>query len=86
MRPSELKKRYEENNRPAMYFCRENMRGAGDTMSNYGVMASTVVDMYGKEREVWCLYRKFPVKYGVQTPTFFDKGSFRIVRTRENYE
>jgi hypothetical protein len=74
MNASELKYQYEKHNPQGYYFTRSSMRFAGDTMKNYGVTTATV-----NGREVWELYRRRPVKHGLQASAYFDKQTFAQV-------
>lgn len=62
MTPSELKRKYQEANPDGHYFDRATMRFFGDTMRNYGVRR------YGSG---WELYRRNPVKHGVNSSGYF---------------
>jgi len=84
MTPSELKYNHEQHNPGSVYFSRKTMKFWGDTMRNYGVCAAKVVIGPGKPLDVWCLYRKKPVKHGYQAPAFFSKTDFlRIHNVKE---
>lgn len=87
MNASELKYQVESHKHDSKFFSRGNMRFAGDTMRNYGVRTATIHTLYdandqfvgkqGVDIEVWELYRKNPVKHGLQKSAFFDKVTFR---------
>jgi hypothetical protein len=83
MTPSELKREHEAAFPESEFFCRENMRFAGDTMRNYGVRKEYVRERRGGwlvgHRDVWELYRKKPVKNGLQTSAYFDRETFKRV-------
>ena len=90
MNASDLKYHVESTCRNPHFFTRKTMRFFGDTMRNYGVRSVSIVcrsDTIDPEtnvpvletREVWELYRRRPVKEGIQTSTYFDKTSFRTV-------
>ena len=70
MTPSELKRKHKELNSESHFFDYSSMRFFGDTMRNYGVR---------ELEDVWVLYRKHPVKHGLNTVTFFDKVTFQRV-------
>lgn len=54
------------------FFSRGNMKFAGDTMANYGVRSQPVlVETIHGPTLAWELYRKRPVKYGLQKSAFF---------------
>lgn len=67
MTPSQLKAAVKAANPNSMFFCRQNMRFAGDTIRNYGVRT------YG---DYWELYRRQPVKHGLQTSVYFRKKDY----------
>jgi hypothetical protein len=69
MTPSKLKSQHELNNPESFYFTRESMKFFGDTMKNYGVRSHSV--------NTWELYRKSPVKNGLNTSAYFDKLNFK---------
>lgn len=71
MTPAELKYKHLQAFPTSHFFNRETMRAFGDTMNNYGVLSY--------DEKTWMLYRKRPVKHGVQSPVFFDKETFKIV-------
>ena len=90
MTPSELKHAVETTGRETHFFSRNNMKFAGDKMSNYGVRKTKIKTNYneldewvgangGVEIEVWELYRKKPVKAGLKSSCYFDCVSFRQV-------
>ena len=68
MTPSELKRKHQDAVPCSHYFDAETMRHFGDTMANYGVRTSGAY---------WELYRKKPVKDGLQTSAYFDKTTFQ---------
>ena len=70
MTASELKYLYECNNPEGCFFSRENMRFAGDTMRNYGVWQVYIM-VEGVSIPGYCLHRKRPVRWGLQTSAFF---------------
>lgn len=82
MNVSELKCQVEQGE-GRFFFTRDAMRFFGDTMRNYGVRdggtRSTNWDANGnyidepRTIEVWELYRKRAVKYGLQSSAYFDK-------------
>jgi len=89
MNASELKYHVENAGHDSYFFTRSSMKFFGDTMRNYGVRAATIRANYdsegnytnaeGVQLEVWELYRKRPVKHGLQASAFFDKQTFRKV-------
>ena len=78
MTPSELKANVEIG-ADSFFFTRDNMRFFGDTMRNYGVRQATIKTRNDDSVDCWELYRKRPVKHGVQSSAFFDKASFARV-------
>jgi hypothetical protein len=89
MTPSELKYQVESHGHNRFFFTRDTMRFFGDTMRNYGVRSGklqTHWDETGnhysettREIEVWELYRRHPVKHGLDSSVYFDKKTFRRV-------
>jgi hypothetical protein len=69
MTPSELKYQHELHNPESYFFERKTMRFFGDTMKNYGVrrISANTVE----------LYRKKPVKHGLQTSAFFNTITYK---------
>ncbi|MCP3941056.1 MAG: hypothetical protein GY710_06190 [Desulfobacteraceae bacterium] len=74
MTPSELKNNY-NNIQKGYFFERKTMRFFGDTMKNYRCRQAI-----HKGVDVWELWRKNPVKKGVQNSAYFDLKTFKIVR------
>ena len=66
MTASELKARYLEIKPDGHFFDRQTMKFFGDTMANYGVK---LFEHNGIEYAE--LYRKRPVKHGIQKPAYF---------------
>lgn len=56
------------------FFDRATMKFFGDTMANYGTYGTTIGG-----RAVIALYRKRPVKYGLQSIAYFDAVTFEQV-------
>jgi hypothetical protein len=79
MSPSELKQNYLTNNPNGLFFNAKNMKFAGDTMMNYGVRHAAI----NGGVECWELYRKRPVKHGLQTSAYFDKQTFKKLRKED---
>lgn len=66
------------------FFDPKNMQFAGDTMANYGVRAATITvrKPYSAEVEsvdVWELWRRRPVRHGMQSSAYFRRGDLRQV-------
>lgn len=78
MSPSQLKLHVEEAGHDRFFFTKDTMRFFGDRMSNYGVR-SAVVKKGGEDVSVWELYRKKPVKHGLQDSAFFCKETFKRI-------
>ena len=84
MTVSELKQNTEQTS--PYYFTRKTMKFFGDSIRNYGVRSSTIKDGYSFERngtqtdiDVWELYRRKPVKYGLRSSAYFRKENFEQV-------
>lgn len=91
MNPSELK--YHVANTGSNFFSQDSMRFFGDTMRNYGVRSASVVTSYDENDnyvenglivEAWELYRKHPVKCGLQKSAYFDKKTFARIYPKIN--
>jgi hypothetical protein len=74
--PSGLRAELLARNSESRYFSRENMRFFGDTMRNYGVRLTTI----NGGVQVFELYRRKPVKHGLQSSAYFLADTF--ARTR----
>lgn len=81
MNASQLKNAYENNNPEGRFFTRGNMKFAGDRMTNYGVRKTTVLDIRDTSVDCFELYRKKPVKFGLQSCSYFDCQTFKRVIT-----
>ena len=68
MTPSELK--YQTRETEPYFFTHKTMGFFGDTMRNYGVRSAG---------DNWELYRRRPVKHGLQSSAYFDKVTFKRV-------
>jgi len=79
MTPSELKYQVENTKGESYFFTRQTMKFFGDTMKNYGVRSATVDTHTQQNVDVWELYRKRPVKHGLQKSAYFDKQTFKRV-------
>lgn len=75
MTPNELK--YLTYKEEAHFFNRKTMKFFGDRMSNYGVTGATINTDTEQNVEVWELYRKQPVKYGLNKSAYFDKKTYK---------
>lgn len=86
--PADLK--YHVSETGSYFFTRKTMAFFGDTMANYGVRSVSVdvVDSWDNGEpsawhsvEAWELYRKRPVKHGLQKSAYFDKTSFKQIHS-----
>lgn len=89
MNASDLKYHVEQTG--SNFFDRNSMKFFGDRMSNYGVRETEVTTNYdasdnyvenGVTVKVWELYRKHPVKHGLQKSSYFDKTTFARVHPK----
>ena len=71
MTPSELRANILAVRPNSQFFDDKTMRFFGDTMKNYGVRSY--------DENTWELYRKKPVKYGLQDSAYFDKRTLILV-------
>ena len=74
----ELKRKVIEHGHSPYFFDRKTMRFFGDTMSNYGVVTTCINGV-----ECYELYRRKPVKHGLQDSAYFDANTFRRVHPLE---
>ncbi len=73
MTASELKYNVESAGKQPYFFSRKTMKFFGDTMKNYGVRnVIQAVNASGETVPVVELYRRNPVKHGLQSSTFFN--------------
>ena len=81
MTASELRRQYERHNPDGLFFSKNNMRFAGDTMSNYYVPAKTVKIRRNTGGDFTCyeLQRRKAVKGGNTDSAYFDIADFRII-------
>ena len=77
MTPSELKTSILAHDPDSHFFDRKTMQFFGDTMRNYGVRKAEIEGV-----DVWELYRKRPVKHGLQSSAFFRVSDFKQVLRR----
>ncbi len=74
---SELKGRVESTRPDSAFFCRANMKFAGDTLRNYGVRGPLPFKTHsGDSCEVWELYRRRPVKFKLQASAYFRTDTY----------
>jgi len=69
MTPSELKYNHLLNNPDSHFFDRKTMAFFGDSMRNFGVR---------RKGNNWELYRKRPVKHGLQSSHYFNVETYGI--------
>lgn len=80
MSPSQLKAAHLAAHPDSHFFDRDTMRHFGDTMANFGCRRETVADHRGVvTHHCWELYRKRPVRCGLQAPHYFDRQTLAIV-------
>ena len=91
MTPSELKANILAHDPDSHFFDRKTMKFFGDAITNYGVRKTVILSFYDEfdrhnEKpvflEVWELYRKRPVKHGLQSSAFFRVSDFKQVLRR----
>lgn len=77
MTPSELKANILKHKPDSHFFDRKSIQFFGDTMRNYGARRAEIEGV-----AVWELYRKRPVKHGLQKSAFFRTTDFQQVFER----
>jgi hypothetical protein len=82
MTASELKYQVEGHGHEPYFFTSKTMKFFGDTWRNYGVSKTTINTNYENGLSVYKLYRKNPVKHGLQTSAYFDADTFMRVNPR----
>jgi hypothetical protein len=75
MTSSELK--YHVESVEPYFFTRQTMKFFGDTMKNYGVRGPVEIDTPSGPATVYELYRRRPVKHGLQKSAYFDVTTFK---------
>ena len=84
MNASELKYQVEASREEPYFFTRKTMKFFGDTMRNYGVR-SAVISTYDETAvDCWELYRKRPVRHGLQSSAYFRKSDFSQIFQAKN--
>lgn len=78
MTPTELKALHRRANPAGHFFDRETMRFFGDTMLNYGVRRAKILTREYGVIDVWELYRKRSVKYGLKSSSYFGLGGQEV--------
>lgn len=81
MTPSRLRAEHEAAHPESLFFSRNNMRFAGDTMANYSVARDpvTFTTHSGDSVTCWQLSRRKAVKHGLRSPAYFCIETFRLV-------
>ena len=82
MTANELRQEIKQHGTAPHFFDRKSMKFFGDTMRNYGVTSATVTTYDGTNVECWELYRRKPVKGGLQKSAYFCKATFRRVHPK----
>lgn len=77
MTPSQLKAKVSE--RGSLFFTIDAMQLFGDSMRNYGVRGAIIDTLTESQKPVWELYRKAPVKNGLQSSAYFDRSNFNRI-------
>lgn len=78
MTSSELKRLVELSGNNRYFFTRKTMQFFGDTMRNYGVTTDTITTPSDEVVDVYVLYRRKPVKHGLQGNAYFRKSDLNI--------
>ena len=76
---SQLRSFIESSGTAPHFFDRTTMRFFGDTMANFGVRRVRFVLPNAATRHGFELYRKRPVKHGLQSSHYFDRETFEAV-------
>lgn len=87
MTPAQLKYETERRQVEPFFFTRDTMKFFGDRMSNYRCRSATIRAMNCEKVvdgrhpietvEVWELWRRRPVRHGLQDSAYFDKLTFK---------
>lgn len=81
---SDLKAFVESSGNCPYFFDRKTMKFFGDTMRNYGVRGPVDVETYSQGVvKCWELYRRHPVKHGLQDSAYFDCETFARVHAKK---
>lgn len=84
MTTSDLKYHHETQHPDSHFFTRSSMRFSGDRMSNYGCRQATVETHDGETVECWELWRKRPVKHGLQNSAYFSRETFERIHPKND--
>lgn len=76
---SDLKYAVEQAGHEQYFFTRSTMKFFGDTMKNYGVRKTWVKTYDSDKVEVYELYRRKPVKHGLNNSAYFHRETFNRV-------
>jgi len=83
MTPSELKSKVEQTGSNSHFFTRKTMQFFGDRMNNFGARKTKIETWSDGIVEVYELYRKRPVKHGLQSSHYFDAETFESRFTKK---
>lgn len=84
MKASELKAKVESAGTERFFFTRKTMSFFGDSMRNYGCRGPVEVETYSGKVLAYELYRRHPVKHGLQSSAYFDAETYsRVFPKRE---
>jgi hypothetical protein len=73
--------KYQVEQRGSLFFTRNNMKHAGDTMANFGMVSVKVKKHTGETVEAFHVYRKKRTKRGLLGSFYFEKETFRYLGT-----
>jgi hypothetical protein len=76
MKASDLKYEIEKRGTCEHFFTHKTMKFFGDKMANYGVRTAKIDTYSEKNVPVYELYRRHPVKYGLQDSAYFRQDNF----------
>lgn len=77
--PSDLKYAVENSGQEPHFFTRDSMKFFGDTMRNYGIKKPTEIQTLSGPVLAFELYRRKPVKHGLDSSAYFCASTFRRV-------
>jgi hypothetical protein len=77
--PYDLKYAVEANGQEPHFFTRGSMKFFGDTMRNYGIKQPAEIQTHSGPVLAFELYRKRPVKHGLDSSAYFCASTFRRV-------
>ena len=76
MNASELKSKILQSDSDSYFFTRKTMAFFGDRMSNYGARGPLTIQTYEGPVKVYELYRRRPVKHGLDSSAYFTVDTF----------